>query len=107
MDCAERFDVKIHAYANVGNHIHLAVQVRHRRDLQSFMRVFAQRVMFQVTGACKGNPQGRFFDTIAYTRAVKWGREFQILKRYIWKNTMEALGFDRSGLRLWQAIPDS
>lgn len=77
------------------SHIHLVVQVRHRRQLQKFVRVFPQRLMFQVTGARIGKPQGRVFDSIDYSRVVSWGREFKVLCDYSWKNEMEALGFPR------------
>lgn len=104
LETAERFGIKLFRYENVGNHLHLVVQGRSRREIRAFLRVFPQKVMFQVTGACKGNPQGRFFDAIAYSRVVSWGREFEVLKNYLWKNAMEALGFRRGELALWSDL---
>jgi hypothetical protein len=52
--------------------------------------------MFQVTGARKGKPKGRFFDAVAYSKVVSWGREFAALKAYLWKNALESLGFSAS-----------
>ncbi len=103
LDCADRFGVKVFRYENVGNHLHLLVQARSRKSLQHFLKVFPQRVMFAVTGARCGRPQGRFFDFIAFSRVVEWGREFKVLQNYLWKNAMEALGFSRSGLHLWSS----
>lgn len=103
-ETAERFGIKVFRFENVGNHLHLIVKGRTRRDLRKFLRVFPQRVMFLVTGACKGNPQGRFFDAIAYSRVVQWGREFKILKTYLWKNAMEVLGFPLESLSDWRGI---
>lgn len=105
LDTAERFGIKIFRYENVGNHLHVLIQGRRRSSIRAFLRVFPQKVMFQVTGARKGNPQGRFFDSVAYSRVVSWGREFEIVKNYLWKNAMEALGFSRGELMLWRDIP--
>lgn len=94
-----RYDGRLYGYENVGNHLHLSVKFSRRRDLQTFLRVFAQGVMFMVTGARKGNPRGPFFDAIAYSRVVCWGREFKTLKAYFWKNALEALGWGADAIR--------
>ena len=99
VDLAEKYRVKLYKYENVGNHLHLLAQFPSRRELKAFLRVFAQAVMFQVTGARKGKPQGRFFDAIAYSRLVSWGREFSALKAYLWKNALESLGFSAGEIR--------
>ena len=49
-----------------------------------------------VTGAKKGRAVGRFWEKLAYSRVISWGREFLRLKAYLAKNTLEALGFSRS-----------
>ena len=105
VDVAEHFQVKIHRYENVGNHLLLLVRVKKREHLQGFLRVFPQRVMFLITGARKGNPMGRFWDYIAYSRVVSWGREFRVLKNYLWKNAMEVFGYRREWTRAWQDLP--
>jgi REP element-mobilizing transposase RayT len=99
LDTAKRFGIRIDRYENVGNHIHLVMQGKKRAQIQAFLRVFPQRVMFHVTGACKGNPQGRFFDYIAYSRVVEWGREFKIVTTYLLKNALEALSLSRLYLK--------
>jgi hypothetical protein len=99
LDTAARYGIRIYRWENVGNHLHFALKAGTRRELQAFLRVLPQRVMFAVTGACKGNPVGKFFDEIAYSRIVNWGRDFKILLNYIWKNTLEALGFSRDEVR--------
>jgi hypothetical protein len=109
VDLCGRYGVKLYRYENVGNHLHLIVRFPSRRELRAFLRVFAQGVMFLVTGARKGQPKGRFFDAIAYTRVVNWGREFTILKNYLWKNALEALGFGADEIaryrKIAQAVP--
>lgn len=107
LETAERFGIKVFRYENVGSHLHLVIQGRKREAIRAFLRVFPQKIMFQVTGARKGSPRGRFFDTIAYSRVVNWGREFDVLMNYLWKNAMEALGFRRNELALWRDIPSA
>jgi len=45
-----------------------------------------------VTHARKGNPQGKFWDSLAFTRIVQWGRDFKRLTHYFLKNELESLG---------------
>jgi hypothetical protein len=99
VDLAKKYGVKLYKYENVGNHLHLLAKFPSRRELKAFLRVLAQAVMFQVTGARKGKPQGRFFDAIVYSRVVSWGREFTALKAYLWKNALESLGFSAGEIR--------
>jgi hypothetical protein len=83
----------------VGNHLHLIVKAGQRENLQKFLRGFAGQTSMGVLGGKKGHKTGRFWDTTAYSRVVKaWGRAFDALKRYVHKNQIEALGFDREWL---------
>jgi len=59
--------------------------------------------MFLVTGAGKGRPRGKFFDSIAYSKVVSWGREFSAAKAYLWKNALESLGFSAQEIAKWRA----
>jgi hypothetical protein len=99
LDTAARYQIRIYSWENVGNHLHFAAKAPSRRALRAFLRVLPQRIMFVVTGARKGRPRGRFFHEIAYSRIVNWGREWKVLLRYIWKNTLEALGFSAEEIR--------
>lgn len=101
----EKYGIKIYGYENVGNHLHLHLRFPSRRELRAFLRVFAQRVMFLVTGARKGSPRGRFFEQIAYSRVVAWGREFFALKRYFLKNALESFGFSRAQIAAFGLLP--
>ena len=90
---ARRFGIRVYRYANVGNHLHLLVQTRKSRDFQNFLRFLTGAVAFAVSGARKGNPIGRFWEKLAYTRIVSWGREFETVTAYFIKNLFEAAGF--------------
>lgn len=96
-----RFRVRIYRQVNVGNHLHLQVRAASRREFQNFLRVLTQAVMFLVTGARKGNPVGKFWDNLACSRVVEWGRDWAGVKRYMDKNTMEAAGVPRDWVDDW------
>jgi hypothetical protein len=98
---ARRFGVKVYRFANVGNHFHLLVQAKRREDLQNFLRVFAQGVVFLITGARKGNPVGKFWDALAYSRIVEWGRDWKGMLNYLGKNLLEGHGMPRDRVDWW------
>ena len=51
-----------------------------------------------VTGARKGQAVGKFWDELAFSRILGWGREFERVKSYLTKNILEGLGaLDRNG----------
>jgi len=99
-ETAERFGVRIHRFSNVGNHLHLLISTKTRRGFQSFLRVVTGAVAFVVTGARKGNPVGKFWDQLAFSRVLSWGREFRIAVVYLVKNELEGLGIPRENFVL-------
>ncbi|MGK5084420.1 transposase [Bdellovibrionota bacterium FG-1] len=95
---ARRWGVRLYRYANVGNHIHLLIQVPSRAVWKRFLRELAGGIAIIVTGAKKGaalrpNETGRgFWDHLAFTRIVHFGRDFTGIGRYLIKNLFEAAG---------------
>ena len=95
---AKRWGVKLYRYANVGNHIHMLIKVPSRAVWQRFLREVAGGIALIITGARKGsaltrNDSGRgFWDHLAFTRIVHFGRDFEGMKRYLIKNLFEAMG---------------
>jgi hypothetical protein len=59
---------------------------------QSFLSAFAGMSARLVTGACKASPVGKFWDSVAYSRIVSWGREFRSVGAYVEMNDDEAHG---------------
>jgi hypothetical protein len=57
-----------------------------------------------ITGARKANPAGKFWDHLAYSVIVNWGRHFRKVTDYVIKNLFEAAGVlnakDKRNLRL-------
>jgi hypothetical protein len=89
---ARRTSVRVYDYANAGTHLHLLVRAKHRSGFQAFLRSFAGVAARLVTGARRGQPIGRFWDDLAYSRVLSWGREFIRVREYVVQNELEALG---------------
>ena len=104
--CAAQYHIKVYRFVNVGNHLHLLIKteakqyVSAKRDFHAFLRQFAGAVAFQITGAKKASPKGGFWEKLAYSRIVSWGREYQGMKDYFTKNFLESKG-------LWWGKGDS
>ena len=86
---ARRFDVRIYDFANVGSHLHLVLRARRREGFQGFLRSFAGLVARRIMGATRGRPRGRFFDGLAWSRVVSWGRDYWGLRHYVFRNQIE------------------
>ncbi|HEY8278250.1 MAG TPA: hypothetical protein VIH99_01415, partial [Bdellovibrionota bacterium] len=100
---ADRFQIRVYRLQNVGNHLHLGVQARTRRDFQNFLRVLPQAIVFFVTKTRKGFAVGRFWDGLACSRVVEWGRDWANLSIYFEKNYFEARGMPRDVVDFWFA----
>ncbi len=95
-ETASKYGVRVHRFSNVGNHLHLLVSTKTRRGFQSFLRVLTGAIVFAITGTRKGNPIGRFWDKLAFSRVLSWGREFNLIENYFVKNDLESLGISRA-----------
>ena len=89
---ALRTGVKVHRFANSGNHLHLLIHAKSREEFQSYLRALSGMVSRIVTGAKKGNRVGKFWDALAYSRVVQWGKDFVNVKYYLIRNELEGLG---------------
>lgn len=111
---AKKWGIRIHERANVGNHLHLLIRARSRGEFQAFLRELSGGIAMRVTGSRKSLAilGGRFWDELAYTRAVSWGRDFTRVAAYIVTNLFEAAGLisarDKSrGLRARQIVSEA
>jgi len=86
---ARRFGIRVYDFANVGSHLHLLVRARRRAQFQGFLRSFAGIVARRVTGARRGHPAGAFFNGLAWSRIVSWGRDYFGVRHYIFRNVIE------------------
>ncbi len=87
---ARKFGVTIHSSANVGNHLHIKLRFKNRSEFQNFLRSMTTLISRFVTGARKGKPFGKFWDSLAYTRVVTSKKEELQLRGYIEANQIEA-----------------
>jgi hypothetical protein len=77
------------------NHIHLRVRILDRKLFAKFMRVVAGTIAKLVTGAKKGQPFGKFWTQLIWTRILKSSFEFLVLKNYFEGNRIEKeMGYD-------------
>jgi REP element-mobilizing transposase RayT len=90
---AQKYAVRVYEFANAGTHVHLLVRAKCRLALQNFLRTFAGITARLVTGARRGHPVGKFWDTLAYSRIVQWGREFFRVRAYVVQNELETLKY--------------
>ncbi len=92
---SKHYRVRIYRFANVGNHLHLLLQAPDKKSFQNFLRALSGTIARLITGAKKGLPR-KFWDHLAYSRLVTWGREYTTVLRYLIRNLIEAeLGLKR------------
>lgn len=77
---ARKFGVKLLAYENSGDHLHLLVKSSDREGFQHFLRSVAALVARLVTGAKKGVRFGRFWDALAYSRVLRSALDFRMAR---------------------------
>lgn len=93
---AKRNAIELKEFVCVGNHLHFLIQTKSRRliparmSLRAFLREVAGLVARVMTGAKKGQPAVKpFWDHLAWSRIVEWGRDLFGIKKYIQKNIRE------------------
>lgn len=103
-EISKRFGLKIQRYANVGNHLHLVVQLpgsamTARRQYIKWIRLLTSRLAFEVGGSKKGQPftdergeKAKFWDAIPFSRVIHGDRGWRIIDRYVLKNNLESQG---------------
>ena len=88
-----RFEVKVFDIDVSGDHAHLLIKIKHRRDYYAFVRA--------VTGVVAKALGAGLWKEIPFTRVANWGDDFKELKAYLKKNREEA-----SGLRAYEPRKD-
>lgn len=91
---AKKNDVTIYSYANAGNHLHLLLRAKSREGYNCFIRAVSGLIVRLVTGAQKGKSlNGKFWDGRPFSRIVHFGKDFQKVKSYLLRNTLEVIGW--------------
>jgi REP element-mobilizing transposase RayT len=87
--------VRIYEFANSGNHLHFLLRAKDHAGFKRFLRTATALISRLVTGAKKGNPTGKFWDALAWSTIVNWGRRFFEARYYVVRNELEAEGLIR------------
>jgi hypothetical protein len=91
---------------NMGNHLHLVVRFNDRQQFGKFLKSFSAQLARRVTGARRGQPRGRFWDGIPFTRVLRTSFEELQLRGYLRANLIER-SFSRTererSLEIWNS----
>ncbi len=98
---ASNFGVKIYAFANAGNHLHLVIRIHSRDTYNSFIRAISGLLMRKVFGLEKGRGAvTALWDARPFTRILSWGKDFAAVKNYLLINRLEMTGLRRDVIRV-------
>jgi hypothetical protein len=81
--------VKAGTFVNMGNHLHLVVRFNDRKRFGQFLKSFSAQLARWVTGAKRGQPKGRFWDGIPFTRVLRTSLEELQIRGYLRANLIE------------------
>ena len=88
-----KWGITVYQFSNNSNHLHLLIRARDRGGFQNFLRAFSGTIAMRVTGSGKTRKlKTRFWDQLAYTRIVMWGRHFRTAFKYVVQNILETNG---------------
>jgi REP element-mobilizing transposase RayT len=102
---AAKNKISLLAMANVGNHIHLHLQLPFRRAYFPFIRAISGAIALSIMRASKNSRRvfghaGRFWDHRPYSVVITKMTHFLRMKDYMRVNTLEGQGYTRIGARL-------
>ena len=94
-----KFGVKILSVANVGNHLHLHIQLTSRHSYRPFIRAITSAIATQVTGINRWTQNSGeklcFWDLRPFSRVIKGWSGILTLSNYIKINQLEGMGICR------------
>lgn len=70
-DARKQYSIDIADFANGGQQLHFRLRTGRREDFQNFLRQVTCLIARDITGARKGQPFGRFWDGLCYSRILK------------------------------------
>lgn len=83
---AKKFGLEIRDFVNMGNHLHIKLRAVSRIGFQNFLRSVTSLIARKVTGARKGKPFGKFWNSLAFTRVLTTSFEVLDLSYYFEAN---------------------
>lgn len=103
---AAKNGVRLKSMANVGNHLHLHLQLSSRQTYRPFIRAISSAIMMQVTGISRWNKiklSKKFWDYRPFSRVVIGFRALLALRDYIEINKFEGMGLTRDRAKFYWA----
>jgi REP element-mobilizing transposase RayT len=105
---AAKYGVKVLSLANVGNHLHMQIQLTNRHTYANFIRAVTGAIALKISGrdrwshrAAK-NGKLKFWDYRPFTRIITGLKQFLTLKNYIEINQWEGFGYSMAQARyMW------
>ena len=95
----DRFEIRLHAFSVMENHIHLLVRASSRPQFANALRMLAGTIARRI------GKKGAFWLHRAWSRIVKPGRDHQTTVRYIICNPVKAGSWGLADLfTLWDGI---
>jgi len=102
---SEKSGVKIHDFANSGNHLHFVCTLTRIDGWKAFIRAVSGLIARTVLGAERGKAIGaKFWEARPWTRILAWGRAYKIVRNYIGINKTEAFGFSRKAAKIMDKL---
>lgn len=107
---ARKNGIRLKSMANVGNHVHLHLQLTNRHTYRAFIRAITSAIMMAVTGSSRWNKRPtdslrtagkKFWDRRPFSRIVVGFMGFLTLRDYIYMNELETHGFSRTQARFF------
>ncbi len=98
----QKYGVKLISMANVGNHLHLHIQLTHRQTYPAFIRAVTASIMIAVTGISRWNKiklKKKFWDRRPFSRVITSYNQVLRMKDYILINRLEGHSYSRDQAR--------
>jgi len=120
---ASRHHIRVHSFANVGNHLHLHIQLSKIAHYRPFIRGLTSAIAMAITGISRWSARmsearvrlgnRKFWDYRPFTRIITGRRDFLGVEDYLSINRFESLGVPRNfgvqvvqRVRVWQKLID-
>lgn len=120
---ARKNHIRIHSYANVGNHLHIHIQLSRIASYRPFIRGLTAAIAMAITGLSRWSDSGslarvrlggrKFWDYRPFSRVVTGRRDFVGVNDYVAINQIEGSGIPRKlgsyalqQIRVWQKVID-
>lgn len=86
---ARKYGAELREQVNMGNHLHIKIRFFNRSQMQKYLRVVPGIIARKVLSAEKGDPKGRFWDGLAFTRVLTTDYLSRRLDGYLRANNIE------------------